>query len=131
MTEGRNLAACLVNLCKIDLGRDDTRLLACIGQYLPPWRDDDRMPVGLSVASVGAALSSRNYKAAVLDCPGPLQNVPVRVASHFGKCGRSEQNLGARLSEGAIKIRKANIIADGQPEYPQGVLARTPSSPGL
>src|ERR1700693_558232 len=70
-------AACLRYPSRIDSRGDDPGFLAAIGQHLAPRVDNQRVAVALAAGSVLAPLRRREHEAAILDCPGAQQHMPM------------------------------------------------------
>src|SRR5262245_57060011 len=76
------------------------------------------------------ALGCRADEGLRLDGTRPQQRVPVRHPSRTAEGGRDGDDLGARARQGAIEVREAQIIADGETELAprqvgeNGLLAR-------
>ena len=56
-----------INPCQINLGGDEPRIGAAIGQNLPPWINDQGMTKGLTVPWMIPALGGGNHKATVFN----------------------------------------------------------------
>ena len=95
MGERRDHAACLVHLGEIQIGEHHARLLARIGKHLPPWRDNQRMAIGLATIFMITALRRRDDEAARFDGARLQQNVPVCLPGAPGKGGGDRNHPGA------------------------------------
>ena len=60
--------------------------------------------------------AAANTKAAVLDGAGAQQRVPMRLAGLLGEGRRHGEERGAGFGQRAIQRRKAQVVADRQPE---------------
>src|SRR5579871_6335041 len=74
---------------EVELGRNDCRLLAPVGQDLAPGIDDQRMTPALAAALMRAALRRGQHEAAGLDRAGADQDLPMRAAGGDGE-GRGD-----------------------------------------
>src|SRR5207247_11292297 len=57
-----------------------------------------------------------NQVALVLDRPRAAEDLPVRRAGREGEGRGDEQHLGARADQAAVELRKAQVVADREPE---------------
>ena len=73
-------AADLRHTRRLDLGVDDARLLACVGQHLAPGVDNQRMTIGLTIALVITAHRRCKNISGILDGTRLEQRVPVGLA---------------------------------------------------
>ena len=110
------------DLAQIEPRRDDSRLLAAIGQDLAPRADDQRMAIGGPAGIVGAALGGRYHEAAGFDGAGAQQHMPVGAAGRNGEGGRHGQDRSARLGQRPVQIAEAQVVADGHADAaPRGL----------
>lgn len=65
---------------RIDLGMDDTRLFAAVGQHFAPGIDDQAVAVGLAAARMLAAHRRRQDVRCRFNGTRPEQRVPVHFA---------------------------------------------------
>ena len=92
MPQGRNFSPRIADRCKINLGHNDTGLIACFSQNLAPWVDNDRMAIGFAAIFVESCLRRRNHKRAILNRPRALQHAPMGFARLLRKTGRSRED---------------------------------------
>ena len=74
-----------LNLRGVDLGKKHAGLDAAFGENLAPGGDDQRMPEGLTLVLVHAALRRGEDEATGLDGAGAQQRVPMRLAGLSGE----------------------------------------------
>src|SRR4051812_30259056 len=74
------------------------------------------MPERIASVLMPAALRGGEHKRAVLDRARPHQDVPMRLAGLFRERCRDGQERRAGFGQSAIKRRKAQVIADREPE---------------
>ena len=103
------------DLLGIDLGGDEARLLARLGDNRAPRIDDQRMAVGLASAGMSAALGRSDDVTPGLDGAGPQQDMPVRAPGLSRKCRRDGENFCAAMGQGPVKRREAEVVAHRQP----------------
>ena len=92
---------------RIDLGQDDARLGAALGEDAAPGIDHQRMAEGLAAVLVLAALRRREHEAAVLDGAGAIEHMPVRLAGLPGEGGRDGEERRAGLGQRAVERRES------------------------
>ena len=71
-----------------------------------------------------AGLGRGQHVAAGLDGAGAQQRFPMRGAGDGAERGGNRQDLRARRGQGAIQMRKANVIADRQAQNAKGGLGQ-------
>ena len=49
-------------LIKVDIGCDNTDIIAAFSQYFTPWINNQRMPIGMAAARMFTALRGGNDK---------------------------------------------------------------------
>ena len=101
---------------RIDVGEHDARLGAAFGEDAAPRIDHQRMAEGLAAVLVLAALRGGEHEAAVLDRARAHQHMPMRLAGLARERRRDRQERRAGFGERAVERRKAQVVADGQPE---------------
>ena len=118
MAERRDHAPGVIDLGRVDLGRDDADLGAAVGQHLAPGVDDQGMTEGLASLGMLAALGGGADVTAVLDRPGAQKDVPVGLAGDAGEGRGHRQEPGPRLGEDAVKGGETQIVANRHAEHP-------------
>ena len=71
-----------------------------VGEHLAPGRYDEGVAVRGAAARHRAHRARRHHHRAVLDGPGAVQHVPVRLARHLGERGGHREDLRAGLRRG-------------------------------
>src|SRR5262245_10229887 len=118
MLEGRDALTRFRYLGTVKISNNDGSMNAAFGNDLAPWRYDEAVAVGLATALVFAGLRGGQDKASVLNGAGADQHVPMRLAGRLGEGGGNGQEIGTGLGQGAIKLRKAQVIANRQTQDP-------------
>src|SRR5690625_1759048 len=78
------------------------------------------MAVGPSICDMGSALSRREDEAAGFDRSGPQQHVPMGATGELGEGSGNRKKACALFRQYAVKLRKAQVIADAQPQRTPG-----------
>src|SRR5215471_5988000 len=100
----------------VDVGDDDVGVDRGFRENLTPRRDDQRVSVRPAPICMGASLRRRDHVCSILDSACAKQGVPMRAAGCFRKCGRNAQNERAALRELSVELRKAQIVANREPQ---------------
>ena len=91
-----------------------------VREHLAPRGDDEGVAVGGAPARHRPCCAWRDHHRPVLDGPGPVQHVPVRLARHLGEGGGYGEDLRAGLGEGAVELGETQVVADGHAEPAPG-----------
>ena len=78
------------------------------------------MAIGAPAIRMGSALCCGDNETARLDGAGPQQHMPMRPPAGIGEGRRHHDHLGSGQAQLAIEMRKAQIIADAEPQLPAG-----------
>src|SRR5262245_4612668 len=118
---------------KIDIGKDNARLLAAFRQDLAPGRNDQAVAEGGAAVLVQATLGCSEHERAGLDRAGADQNVPMRLPGLLGEGGGDGDELGAGKRECAVESGEAEIVADRESQAAEGKLGNDSGSarPGV
>src|SRR5262249_40922088 len=120
MLEGGNARAGVVGGRKVDIGEDDTRLLAGLRQHLTPGRHDQTVPVGGTAVLVRAALCGSKHEGARLDRSSADEHAPMRFTRLLGESRRDGNEAGSGRGERTVERGEAEVVADAQAEPPKG-----------
>ena len=86
------------------------------GEHLAPGIDDHRVAVAVPLGALAAALAGRDHEHLVLDRAGAQQHLPVRLAGDAREVGGHRDDARAAQREDPVQLRKAQVVADGQPD---------------
>src|SRR5215510_1621309 len=106
MLERWDALACFPYLSTVKIGNNDRSMNTGFGNDLPPWRNDQAVPVGLASALMPAGLGGGQHEATILDGACAQQHVPVGLPGWLGEGRRDRQEIGTRLGQRAIKLGK-------------------------
>src|SRR5947208_2736824 len=105
-----------LNLGSVDFNRDNTGLVAGLGDDLAPGGYRKARAEGLTPAFMQAPLSGCKDEAPGLDRSSAQQHMPMRFTRQFGESRGHSDEVRARQRQGLVESGKAHVIADGEPE---------------
>ena len=130
MLEARDAPARLGDAPDVHRLDDVPHPRAAVPEHLAPGRDDEGVAVGGAAPRHLAHRARSDDHRAVLDRPGAVQHVPVRLARHLGERGRHDEDLRPGLRERAIELGEAKVVADGHAEPAPGGVHQDPIAAG-
>src|SRR5579875_3643128 len=89
-------------------------------QHTAPVVDDQRVAVGLAAVRMEARLGGSDDVAEVFDRPASEQGLPMRPAGRRSEGGRHAEDLRSAGAQGAVQLREAHIVTDGQSQAARG-----------